>query len=145
MPTRPAYPSALSDKEWDVITPLVPEAKPGGRAEDYPKREILNGLFSRVRRGCAWRMLPHALPPWRPVYHYLRTWRRDGPWPLINDVRRGDLRVAEGRVRQPSAGIIARQSVNTTETGGATATTSPKTSRAANATSLSTRSACFWR
>src|SRR6266511_1719461 len=145
MPTRPAYPSDLSDKEWDLVKHLVPEAKPGGRPEDYPKREILNGLFYLVRSGCSWRMLPHDLPPWRTVYHYFRTWRRDGTWQLINDLLRGDLRVAEGRLRQPSAGIIDSQSVKTTEKGGSTATTSTKTSRAANATSLSTSSACFWR
>jgi hypothetical protein len=36
----------------------VPEAKPGGRPEAYPKREILNGIFYLLRSGCSWRMLP---------------------------------------------------------------------------------------
>ena len=45
MPIRAAYPSDLTDKEWDLIQHLVPAAKPGGRPEDYPKREVLNGIF----------------------------------------------------------------------------------------------------
>ncbi len=142
MPIRAAYPSDLTDKEWDLIQHLVPEAKPGGRPEDYPKREVLNGIFYLVRSGCSWRMLPHDLPPWRTVYHYFRTWRRDGTWALMNDLLRGDVRVASGKQRQPSAGIIDSQSVKTTEKGGSTAMTRTKTSMAANATSSSTPSGC---
>lgn len=135
MQTRPAYPSDLTDKEWDLIQHLVPEAKPGGRPEDYPKREVLNGIFSLVRSGCSWRMLPHDLPPWRTVYHYFRTWRRDGTWALSNDLLRGDVRVTAGKPRQPSAGISDSQSVKTTEKGGSTGMIPTKTSMAASAIS----------
>lgn len=45
MHPRPSYPTDLSDKAWDMIKHLVPEAKPGGRPEAYPKREILNAIF----------------------------------------------------------------------------------------------------
>jgi transposase len=27
----PVYPSDLSDDEWTLLSPLIPEAKPGGR------------------------------------------------------------------------------------------------------------------
>lgn len=56
MNPRPSYPTDLSDKEWDMIKHLVPEAKPGGRPEAYPKREILNAIFYVLRSGCSWRM-----------------------------------------------------------------------------------------
>ena len=45
MPIRAAYPSDLTDNEWDLIQHLVPEAKPGGRPEDDPKRQVLHGIF----------------------------------------------------------------------------------------------------
>ena len=70
MELRKPYPTDLSDKAWGLIQHLVPEAKPGGRPEKYPKREILNGIFYIVRGGCAWRLLPHDFPPWEIVYHY---------------------------------------------------------------------------
>jgi transposase len=139
MEPRKPYPTDVSDQEWQSIAPYVPKVKPGGRPEKYPKREVLNGIFYIVRSGCAWRMLPHDLPPWELVYHYFREWRRDGTWPLMNDLLRGDVRVAAGKRRQPSAGIIDSQSVKTTEKGGPAALTCTNRSKAASATSSSTR------
>jgi putative transposase len=145
MAPRKPYPTDLTDKEWALIAPYVPAAKPGGRPETYPTREILDAIFSIVRGGCAWRLLPHDFPPWQIVYQYFWRWRNDGTWQLMHDLLRGDVRVAAGKRRQPSAGIIESQSVKTTEKGGSTATTSPKTSTAANGTSSSTPSGCSSR
>jgi len=57
--TRTAYPSDLSDGEWYVLEPPVPEARPGGRPRSADMREVLNGIFYTLRGGCAWRMMPH--------------------------------------------------------------------------------------
>ena len=140
MAPRKPYPTDLTDKEWALLAPYVPAAKPGGRAEKDPKRDILDAIFYILRGGCAWRLLPHDFPPWQIVYQYFWRWRNDGTWQLMHDLLRGDVRVAAGKRRQPSAGIIDSQSVKTTEKGGSTATTSPKTSMAVNGTSSSTPS-----
>ncbi len=140
MEPRQAYSTDLSDKEWELIKHLVPEAKPGGRPEKYPKREILNGIFYIVRGGCAWRLMPHDLPPWQIVYQYFWRWRRDNTWQRMHDLLRGDLRVAAGKGRQPSAGIIDSQSVKTTEKGGSAALMSTNKSKAASGISSSTPS-----
>ena len=137
MEPRKAYSTDLTDHEWALIEPYVPKAKRGGRPEQYPKREILNGIFYIVRGGCAWRLLPHDFPPWQIVYHYFWIWRQDGTWPLMHDLLRGDVRVASGKHRQPSAGIIDSQSVKTTEKGGSAALIRTNRSRAANAISSS--------
>jgi putative transposase len=139
MEPRKPYPTDLSDQEWELIRPYVPEAKPGGRREKHPKREILNGIFYILRGGCAWRLLPHDFPPWQIVYQYFWRWRKDGTWQRMHDLLRGDVRVAEGRHRQPRAGIIDSQSVKTTEKGGYAASIRTNRSRAASGTSSSIR------
>ena len=65
MNPRLSYATDVTDTEWELVRPYVPKAKPGGRPEVYPKREILNGIFYIVRGGGAWRLLPHDFPPWQ--------------------------------------------------------------------------------
>jgi putative transposase len=120
MKTRKPDPTDLSDAPWRILELFIPAAKAGGRPETDPKREILNGIFYVVRGGIAWRMLPHELPPYGLVYHDFRQWRLDGTWSHVNDVLRGDLRVLEGRKRQPRAASIDSQTVKMTDPGGPT-------------------------
>ena len=123
MNTRQAYPTDVTDAEWQVLEPLVPAAKTGGRPVYYARREIVNGIFYLLRSGCSWRNLPHDLPPYRIVYHYFRAWRLDGTWERINSALRVKLRVQAGREPTPSAAAVDSPSVKTTAKGGTMATT----------------------
>ncbi len=144
MNPRQPYPTDLSDREWALIQHLVPAAKPGGRPEKYPKREILDAIFYILRGGCAWRLLPHDFPPWQMVYQYFWRWRQDGTWQRMHDLLRGDVRRAAGKQRQPSAAILDSQSVKTTEQGGSGATRRANRSKAASVTCWSIRSGSSW-
>ena len=112
------YPSDLTDREWHLIKPLIPAAKPGGRRRSTKMRLVLNGIFYLDRTGCAWRFLPREYPPWETVYGYFRQWKISGLWRRINDRLRALCRQKEGRHAQPSAAILDSQSVKTTERGG---------------------------
>ena len=117
-PTRAAYPTDLTDAQWERIAPLVPPPKPGGRPVSVSRREILNACFYVTRNGCTWRALPHDLPKWQTAYHYFRIWGLDGTWQRIHDALVVQVRVAAGRDPSPSAAIIDSQSVKTTEKRG---------------------------
>ena len=71
------YTSDLSDKEWEIIEPLLPKQKKT-RPPEWTKREILNGIFYQVKQGCNWADLPKDLPPYSTVYWYYKQWREAG-------------------------------------------------------------------
>ncbi len=115
---RKTYQTDLNDKQWELIEPLVPK-KHGtrGRPRTWPMREILNAIFYIVRSGCAWRLMPHDLPPWQTVYGYYRRWRNAGTWEKLNAALVPAVRQQEGRDPRPSAAVIDSQSVKTAEGG----------------------------
>jgi putative transposase len=113
---RKPYPSDLTDAQWQLIEPLLPAAKPGGRPRKTNLRDVVNAIFYLTREGCTWRALPHDLPPWRTVYEFFAAWKRDGTWQQLNDALRRRLRVAEGRPHTPTTASTDSQSVKATET-----------------------------
>ena len=141
---RPAYTTDLSDEEWQLLAPLLPPEKPGGRPRKYPMREVINGIQYILRGGCAWRLMPHDLPHWQTAYQTFRAWRQDGTWRRIHDQLRDEVRTRMGRHPQPSAAILEAQTVQTTETGGRLATMARRSSMGASVISSLTRrvSAC---
>src|ERR671915_205896 len=129
---RLPYTTDLTDEEWQLLAPLLPPEKPGGRPRKYPMREVFNGIQYVRRGGCAWRLMPHDLPHWQTAYQTWRAWCRDGTWVRIHDQLRERVRTQMGRHPQPSAAIIDAQTVKTTEKGGRMAMTAPKDSTAAS-------------
>jgi transposase len=61
--------------------------------------------------GIKWRAMPVDFPAWDRVYAFFRRWRKQGLAGELHDRLRGRVRTAEGRDREPSAGIIDSQSV----------------------------------
>ncbi len=68
----------LSDGEWAIIQPLLPN-KPRGvpRTDD---RRVLNGIFYILRTGSPWRDLPERYGPYTSVYNRYNRWAKAGIW-----------------------------------------------------------------
>src|SRR5215216_6647817 len=108
--SRRGYPSDLTDAQWALIEPLLPEPSTGGRPEKHPRREIVNAILYVVRSGCPWRYLPADLPPWQTVYWYFTAWEETQVTEKMLAELRIKARVQDGRNPQPSAGVIDSQS-----------------------------------
>ncbi len=117
LPSR-LYPTDLSEAEGTILAPLLPSAKPYGRPRKWPMRTICDAIFSVLRSGCQWRLVPREFPPLQTVSHFFRLFRLDGTWERLNAILRERERRRQGRQAQPSAGIFDSQSVKTTSIGG---------------------------
>ena len=82
----------------------------------HPFREIVDAILYIDRSGCSWRQLPMDFPPWQTVYGWFRRWQARGVTDRIMEELREQIRIAEGRDPQPSAGVIDSQSVKAADT-----------------------------
>lgn len=115
-PSSRRYDSDLTDAQWQLVEPLLPPPRPGGRREKHPRREVVNAVLYVVRTGCAWRLLPKDFPPWQTVFWHFKRWRTEGHLDRLHDALRDQLRDAQGRDPMASAGIVDAQSVKAADT-----------------------------
>jgi transposase len=50
-----AYPSNLSRAQYEFLSDLIPEAKPGGRPREVEMWEVVNAIFYVLVEGVRWR------------------------------------------------------------------------------------------
>jgi transposase len=104
----------LTDFEWRVIAPLLPN-KPRGvpRVDD---RRVLNGIFWVLRSGAPWRDLPERFGPRTTCYNRFVRWRKAGVWDRMMDAitaaHHGDIQMID------STSVRAHQQAATAKKGG---------------------------
>ncbi len=51
------YPSDLTDAQWELIEPLVPPDRSGGRPRQVNIRRVVDAILYINRTGCQWPVL----------------------------------------------------------------------------------------
>ena len=98
----------LTDFEWSVIQPLLPN-KPRGKPR-VDDRRVLNGIFWRLRTGAPWADIPERYSPHTTCVNRFNRWRKAGVWDrLLAEVSMaydGDIQMIDAssvRVHQHAA------------------------------------------
>ena len=74
--TRRRY--ELTDFEWSIIEPLLPNKSRGvARVDD---RRVLNGILWRFRTGSPWADIPERYGPYTTCYNRFVRWRKACIW-----------------------------------------------------------------
>ncbi len=84
---RKPYSTDLTDEQWEMLRPLLPAAKPGGRPRSVELREVMNAILYLLRTGCPWRLLPKGLGCGSGVtcWRRLRDWQEAGVWERLHE------------------------------------------------------------
>jgi transposase len=85
------YISSLTEREWEIIEPLLPKKK-RTRPAKWSKRQILDGILYQLKNGCNCCDLPKDLPPYSTVFWYYKQWRNQGIIEQIRDILHGQVR-----------------------------------------------------
>jgi transposase len=115
---RKAYPTDVSDDEWAFVAPYLTLMTEDAPQRDHSLREVFNGLRWIVRAGAAWRLMPHALPPWHTVYQQSQRWLAAGVCETMVHELRAVLRLAAGLTEEPSAALFDSRTLQSTPESG---------------------------
>ena len=67
---------ALTDAEWELISPFIPVQK-RGRPRSR-NREILDAILFILSTNCRWEELPPCFPPKMTVFDRFKRWQQEG-------------------------------------------------------------------
>jgi len=71
----------LSERQWQVIAPLLPKPKVRRDKRGRPwrdPRDVLNGILWIMRTGAPWYDLPPRYPPYQTCHRRFQLWARSG-------------------------------------------------------------------
>ena len=119
--SRKAYPSDVSDEEWDLVAPYLTLLKEHAPQRTHPLRELFDALRWFVRAGCPWRMLPNDLPPWTAVEQQAKRWMRAGCFEAMAHDLRMVIRLLQERAEQPTAVVLDGRTLQSSPESGARA------------------------
>ena len=101
----------LTDREWALLEPLLPEHANMGRPWKHGLRLVLDAILHLLRTGCPWSALPDWAPPRSTVYDWFRRLADAGWLDRLHHALLMAVREYQGREASPTLGIIDSQTV----------------------------------
>ena len=91
-----SLPRDLTDAQWALLDPLIPEPqrRKDGRGRPWrDRREVLDGILFILRTGAAWADLPQRYPPYQTCHRRFQQWVRSGVMRGVLEAVAEDLRL----------------------------------------------------
>ena len=76
----------LSDRQWELIAPLLPPERGRWARPAKDNRLMVNGILWILRTGAPWRDLPSQYGPWNSIYTRFSCWSKVGIWEQVLEV-----------------------------------------------------------
>jgi transposase len=70
----------LTDAQWAVIQPLIPQQSPGPGRRRADDRQPLNGILFVLQTGCTWEDVPRTYGSPTTGWRRFQAWTADGTW-----------------------------------------------------------------
>jgi transposase len=71
----------LSDEEWQMVAPLLPELRPRSELRGRPlanTRAVLNGVLWVMYSGASWSTMPRKYPSYQTCHRRFKAWHESG-------------------------------------------------------------------
>ena len=84
----------LTDEQWALIEPLLPELPKRNDGKGRPwreNREIMTGILWILRSGARWKDLPDKFPPYQTCHRRFQAWVQDGSLRKVLEALAQDL------------------------------------------------------
>ena len=81
----------LTDKQWNLVSPLLPGKITDPGRTGTNNRRSLEGIIWILRTGSPWRDLPPVFGKWNTVHRRFRRWVKAGVFDRIFESTHGEL------------------------------------------------------
>ncbi len=84
----------LTDEQWAMLGPLIPEAPRREDDKGRPRRqfrEVLEGIYWVLRTGAQWADLPECYPPYQTCHRRFQEWVQSGVLQQVLEALARDL------------------------------------------------------
>ena len=84
----------LTDEQWFILKPLIPEPRrrPDGKGRPWRDcREVMNGILWILRTGAPWHDMPDRYPPYQTCHRRFQQWVRSGVFEHVLQALATDL------------------------------------------------------